>query len=74
MKYEALSDEKRSEGLKVLMANFGGYIKACGEVKAQNNSDVHFLTEMKKHFEKLNLPAQADKCRQRIHEFEGADF
>jgi len=48
-----------------------GYFKAKDEVDSENNSNLHFLTEMENHFKAVGLLAHAEKCRIRILDFNG---
>ncbi len=63
-------NKKKSDAWKVMLEKFSGYLKLRDQRKAENDSNLKFLTEMLEHFEKVGLTAHAEKVRNRLRHFE----
>lgn len=68
--YATAKPSEKSEIWKDITFRFSGYLKACYEVKAENESDKKFLKDMMEYFEKIGMLSYAEKCREMLQGFE----
>ncbi len=71
-RYQSSAAEKKSEVWRVMQEKYKGYLKAKEEAAANTAAHKSFLLEMMAHFKKIGLLSYAEKCRNRIMEFDNA--